>query len=102
MLLSLLPGGALALDHWGGAGSMRGDDYLPRLPVNRPAQRHFLDGVPLAYPVHGDASFKEPCLAVVYEDGTRIARLAFQEDRATNPDGRPTLELDFTDSVHGL
>src|SRR5690349_9657199 len=79
MLLSIGPSGALLLDHWGGGGlslapddSPRGDDFSPRPPRNRPSHAAFLDGVPLAFPVYGDPSFKEPCLAVVYADGTRI------------------------------
>ncbi len=103
MLLSLTPGGALVLDHWGAdGGSARGEDYLPRRPSNWPWDRAFLDGVPLAYPVYGDPTFKEPCLCLVYEDGTRVARLAFREDRIVKLKGRPTLELLFVDSVHDL
>ena len=59
MLVSLQPDGALLLDHWGAVGdASRGDDYLPEPPTNRPSQRHFLDGVPLAYTVYGQPSLK--------------------------------------------
>jgi alpha-galactosidase len=104
MLLSLSPSGALLLDHWGGRGgeSERGDDYLPRPPRNRPSHRAFLDGAPLAFPLYGDPSFKEPCLAVVFEDGTRIVRLALQRDEIAETDGRPTLALTFEDPVYAL
>jgi alpha-galactosidase len=102
MLLSIAPGGALLLDHWGAnGGSPRAGDYLPRMPPNRPSQRHFLDGVPQAYPVYGEPAFKEPCLCVVYDDGTRIARLDFREDRVVESE-RPTLELFFVDPVYQL
>src|SRR5439155_21978081 len=103
MVLSLGPGGALLLDHWGPDGaSDRGDDYLPRPPRNRPSHRSFLDGVPQAFPVYGDPSFKEPCLCVVYEDGTRIARLELRDDDISEADGHPTLTLTFEDPVYHL
>jgi alpha-galactosidase len=103
MLLSLSSGGFLLLDHWGANGrAAKAVEYLPKTPTNRPAHRHFLDGVPLAYPVYGDPSFKEPCLCVVYDDGTRIARLEFQDDRIDSSNGRPTLELSFQDPVYDL
>jgi alpha-galactosidase len=103
MLLSLGPGDALLLDHWGSTGlSAVAEEYLPHTPPNRPSHRSFLDGVPLAYPLYGDPSFKEPCLCVVYEDGTRIVRLELQEDRVAEADGLPTLELSFADPVYHL
>ena len=103
MLLSLGPSGALLMDHGGAdGGSERGDEYLPRPPRNRPSHREFLDGVPLAYPVHGDPSFKEPCLAAVFADGTRTIRLGLRDDQIGEQDGRPTLTLSFEDPVHGL
>ena len=62
----------------------------------------FLDGLPLAYPVAGEASFKEPCLVVSRADGSRVTRLAFVEDRSgrRRPDG--VLELVFRDPLIGL
>jgi alpha-galactosidase len=103
MVLSLTDGGALLLDHWGAWGeSERGDDYLPRPPRNRPSHRAFLDGVPQAFTTYGEPSFKEPCLAVVFEDGTRIVRLAVRDDEIAEIDGRPTLELTFEDPVYRL
>ena len=103
MLLSLREDGALILDHWGAGGaSERGDDYLPRPPQNRPSHRAFLDGVPLAFPVHGDPSFKEPCLAVMFADGTRTVRLALRDDEIVERDGHPTLTLTFEDPVQQL
>jgi alpha-galactosidase len=82
MLLSFHPSGALLLDHWGaGTVAERGDDYLPRPPRNRPSHAAFLDGVPQAFPVYGDPSFKEPCLSAVYADGTRIVRLTVRNDQ---------------------
>src|SRR4051794_710492 len=102
MLLSLHPSGALLMDHWGGGGDLdaaaRGADYLPRPPRNRPSHGAFLDGVPLAFPVQGDPAFKEPCLAVVYADGTRLVRLALRDDQI---DG-PALTLTFEDPVYHL
>jgi len=103
MVLSLGPGGALLLDHWGPDGaSDRGDDYLPRPPRNRPSHRSFLDGVPQAFTIHGEPSFKEPCLGVVFEDGTRIARLELRDDNVGETDGRPTVTLTFEDPVYHL
>src|SRR4051812_40551649 len=99
MVLSLSQrgeGGALLLDHWGAdGGSDLGDDYLSQLPRNRSSQQGFLDGVPQVFPIYGDPSFKEPCLGVVFEDGTRIVRLALKADDISEPDGRPTLTLTF-------
>jgi alpha-galactosidase len=101
LLLSLSPSGALLIDHWGARGeSDQGDDYLPRPPRNRPSHRAFLDGVPLAFPVHGDPSFKEPCLAVVFADGTRTVRLALRGDQIDERDRR--LTLTFEDPVQRL
>ena len=98
MLLSLGPSGALLMDHWGAGGfsdgqgvslPVRGDDFLPRPPRNRPSHATFLDGVPQAYPISGDPSFKEPCLGVVYADGARIARLELRKDRITSNPSPP-------------
>src|SRR3712207_4669746 len=100
MLVSVGDRGALLLDHWGAGGrSEQGDDFLPRPPRNRPSHRAFLDGVPLAYPFYGDPAFKEPCLAVVYADGTRVVQLAFRADDITEQDGRPALTLSFVDAA---
>jgi alpha-galactosidase len=102
-------GDTLLLDHWGADGaSDQGDDYLPSLPRNRSTHRQFLDGVPQVFPVYGDPSFKEPCLAVVFEDGMRIVRLALTADEIAEPaepaepDRRPTLTLTFEDPVYRL
>ena len=51
------------------------------------AERTFIDGLPQAYPVHGDAAFIEPCLVVAREDGERGVRLSFVEDRIVRRDG---------------
>ena len=103
IVLSLNPDDVLLLDHWGGrGGAARRDDYLPQAVGNRQSLRSFLDGVPLAYPVYGDPSFKEPCLCAVYEDGTRAVRLGFREERVVEADGQPALELDFVDAGYGL
>src|SRR5207248_6780933 len=58
----------------------------------------FTDGQPLAYPVHGDASFVEPCLVVAGEDGSRGVRLRFVEDRIVEG----VLLLEFRDDLLGL
>ena len=76
--------GALLLDHWGAdGGSDRGDDYLSSLPRNRSSQQSFLDGVPQAFPIYGEPSFKEPCLA----RGVR----GWHPDRAAGAHGRRDL-----------
>jgi len=102
MVLSVGPDGALLLDHWGAAGGPQAEAYLPHALGNRPSEARFLDSVPLAYSVYGDPCFKEPCLCAVYADGVRIVRLMFQEDRVIEQDGRPVLELAFTDPVYRL
>src|SRR3712207_1025202 len=103
MLVSVGARGALLLDHWGAVSlSEQGDDFHPRPPRNRPSHRAFLDGVPLAYPVYGDPAFKEPCLAVVYADGTRVVQLAFRDDDIAEVRGRPALTLSFVDTAYGL
>ena len=99
MLLSLADGGALTLDHWGGdGGDVGGDGYLPHTPWNRPSQAHFLDGVPLAYSVHGDRAFKEPGLVVVRADGSSVSRLSLREDHVEDD----VLRLVFEDPGSGL
>ncbi|MGX7826140.1 alpha-galactosidase [Actinokineospora sp. 24-640] len=99
MLLSVRDGSALLLDHWGGdGGGLSGDAYLPDIPWNRPSQAGFLDGVPVAYTVHGDPAFKEPGLVVSRQDGTSVTQLSFRDDHI---DG-DTLTLSFTDAATGL
>jgi alpha-galactosidase len=98
MALSLGSSDALLLDHWGAAAHAADPAaYLARPQAIRPSQRVFLDGQPLAYPVYGDPTFKEPCLAVVYADGARVANLAFREARVGS-----SLELVFVDEPYGL
>lgn len=95
MIVSATDSGALVLDHWGGdGGNLAGDAYLPRRPVNRPSQAHFLDGIPLAYSAHGDPAYKEPGLLVVHPDGSSITRLAWRDDRVEDD----TLVLTFEDA----
>jgi alpha-galactosidase len=69
---------------------------------NRNSERVFVDGLPLAYPIHGDASFMEPCLVVSRADGSRGVRLQFVEDRVSDADGKSILELVFRDELIGL
>lgn len=103
MLVSVTGGGALLLDHWGGKGqALDGDAYLPRPPKNRPSRREFLDGVPLAYAVHGEPSFKEPCLYVAYPDGSRGTRLALRDDRIDEAARSADLTLVFADELTDL
>lgn len=101
MVVSVTDTGALLLDHWGGDGgdgADAGDAYLPCRPANRPSQAHFLDGVPLAYSVHGDPAFKEPGLVVVHPDGSATTRLVWRDDHV---DGA-TLTLVLADETVGL
>ena len=82
VLLCLGPADALLLPYWGAYGQTdEPSDYLPARTGNRSAERAFVDGLPLAYPTHGEASFMEPCLVVSRADGSREARLEFVEDR---------------------
>src|SRR5260370_932114 len=82
-----------------GGGADRRADCLPQVPGNRQSKRDFTDGQPVAYPVFGEASFKEPCLVVSAEDGARGVRLRFVEDREREIDGWPGLELLFRDDL---
>jgi alpha-galactosidase len=102
MLLSVTGEGSLLLDHWGGANPVHGENYLPPTPANRRSQQHFLDGVPQAYTFYGEPAFKEPCMCVVYADGSRIVRLTLTGDRITERDGTPALVLTLTDPRYGL
>jgi alpha-galactosidase len=96
MLLCLGADDSLYVPHWGSrAASQRAADYLPQVPINRPSEATFFDGQPLAYPVYGMPTFKDPCLVVATEDGARGVRLEFVDDRAS-PD---TLELEFRDPL---
>ena len=71
-VLQLADDDTLLLPYWGPNGTTDdASEYLPVLPWNRNSQREFVDGLPLAYPVFGEASFKEPCLVVAREDGSR-------------------------------
>src|SRR5262249_35686987 len=80
----------------------RATEYLVHPQGNRPSQREFLDGRPVAYPVYGDATFKEVCLVVARANGLRECRLSFVEDRIADVDGYPMLELVFSDEAIGL
>src|SRR5438067_5811274 len=105
VLLCSGPQGTLLLPYWGATGyTDQPGDYLPRRLGDMPAERTFIDGLPQAYPVHGDAAFIEPCLVVAREDGSRGVRLAFVEDRVSDEDadGRVVLELVFRDELIGL
>ena len=89
--------------YWGGHGvSDNPADYPSVSAWNRRSEREFVDGFPLAYPVFGEASFKEPCLVVSRSDGSRVIRLEFVEDRLREVDGRPVLDLVFRDDLLGL
>src|SRR5579864_5995058 len=103
VLLCLGANDALLLPYWGASGqSARAADYLLHPQGNRPSHRAFLDGQPVAYPVYGDALFKEVCLVVTRPDGSRETRLSFVEDRAKTVDGHPVLDLVFVDDLAGL
>jgi len=103
VVLSLGPNDALMLPYWGPHGhTPHAADYLPYRSGNRPTERLFLDGLPLAYPVFGEASFKEPCLVVSRADGSRVTRLEFVDDRIREGDGCTILELVFRDGLIGL
>ncbi|MFN8472312.1 MAG: alpha-galactosidase [Anaerolineae bacterium] len=100
MGLSIGPHERLQLDHWG-ERLVRAEDY--RALSHTFAAASFgpeLDHTPLAYPVFGDPTFKEPALAVTYHDGVRAADLRFVT--ANIADDAPTLELVFEDAVYGL
>jgi len=103
-LLSLGANDAPLLLHWGANGhTQQAADYLSHGAGNRSSERQFLDGLPLAYPVFGEASFKEPCLVVSRKDGSRATRLEFVEDRIVDGGaGERILELVFRDDLVGL
>jgi alpha-galactosidase len=101
--LCLGPDGTLLLPFWGASGHTENpSDYLPPRLGDKPSERTFIDGLPQAYPVHGDAAFVEPCLVVAREDGARGVRLAFVEDRVLDEDQKSVLELVFRDELTGL
>jgi alpha-galactosidase len=103
VVLSLGANDALLLSYWGANGhTQHAADYLPYRSDNRSSERLFLDGLPVAYPVHGEASFKEPCLVVSREDGSRVTRLEFVEDRIRDEGGTVSLEAVFRDALTGL
>lgn len=105
MLVSITAdGGPLVLDHWGAAtGDVRGDEILGHARTRRAGHLAEFDGVPLAYPTHGDPVFKEPCLAAIYHDGTRAVRLTFRADRVTTTAaGDPVLEIELEDPAYQL
>ncbi|MBV8714964.1 MAG: alpha-galactosidase [Chloroflexi bacterium] len=103
VLLCLGANDALLLPYWGRSGGTdRPTDYVLHPQGNRPSHREFLDGQPVAYPVYGDALFKEVCLVVARPDGSRDTRLSFVEDRVENVDGHPVLDLVFQDELVGL
>ena len=99
VLLRLGADHALFLPYWGpnGGADLLSDD-VGGLPRNRPSQAGFQDGQPLAYPVYGSPSFKEPCLVVSRSDGARGPRLGFVEDHVADT----VLELVFRDEVLDL
>src|SRR5690242_11572163 len=93
VLLCLGANDALMLPYWGPTGeSDRPADFLLHPQGNRPSQRAFLDGQPVAYPVYGDALFKEVCLVAARPDGSRDTRLSFVDDRLETVDGQPVLD----------
>jgi len=103
ILLCLDAEGTLLLPSWGANGRTENPaDYLPYSQANRPSQRAFLDGAPVAYPVYGDPLFKEVCLVVARPDGARETRLSFVEDHVLEIDGHPALELLFRDHLTEL
>src|SRR5579859_2148640 len=103
VLLCLGANDALLLPYWGAGGQSESiSDYLLHPQGNRPSQRAFLDGQPVAYPVYGDALFKEVCLVIVRPDGSRDTRLSFVEDRAQHIDGQAVLDLVFADELVGV
>jgi alpha-galactosidase len=103
VVLSLAADDSLLLPYWGADGlTDQPTDYLLARPAHRSSEREFVDGLPLAYPVAGEASFKEPCLVVSRTDGSRIVRLEFVEDRIHTVDDRPVLDLQFRDRLLNL
>jgi alpha-galactosidase len=89
----------LYLPYWGPrSGPDLLEGALADLPRNRPSQAGFQDGQPLAYPVYGSPTFKEPCLVATRADGARGPRLSFVADRLADN----ALELEFFDAVFGL
>ena len=103
VLLCLGADDVLLLPYWGPHGqTARSDDYVLHPQGNRPSQRAFLDGQPVAYPVYGDPLFKEVCLVVARSDGSRETRLSFVEDRMLEIDGHPALDIVFEDRPIGL
>jgi len=103
VLLCLGPEDVLLLPFWGASGgTAEAADYLLHPQGNRPSQREFVDGQPTAYPVNGDPLYKEVCLVVGRPDGSREIRLCYVEDRITEIDGYPALELVFEDELIGL
>jgi len=101
--LCLGPEDTLLLPYWGASGqTTAAADYLPERMGNRPSERAFVDGLPLAYPSHGEASFVEPCLMVSRADGSRGVRLEFVADRVSAVGGRAVLELVFIDRLLDL
>jgi alpha-galactosidase len=103
VLLRLGTDDALLQPYWGPHGlTTHPSDYLLHRQGSRPSQRTFLDGQPVAYPVYGDPLFKEVCLVVARSGGFRESHLSFTEDRVTDIDGFPALDLVFDDPLTGL
>jgi alpha-galactosidase len=103
VLLCLGPSDALLIPYWGPSRpGTRAAGYLLHPPGNTSSERDFLDGLPAAYPVYGDALFKEVCLVASRADGRRDARFHFVEDVVVEVDGYPTLDLVFEDAAIGL
>ncbi len=102
MGLAIGPHGRLQINHWG--------ERLTRVEDYRALSRAFavatfgpeLDHTPLAYPVFGDPTFKEPALQVTYHDGVRAADFGFVEAVEGGMEEAPALELVFEDAVYGL
>src|ERR1700716_3853329 len=109
MVLCLGLHDTLQLPYWGANGQTDvPGDYVggpgQRNEESRSVERTFIDGLPQAYPVHGDAAVIEPCLVVAREDGARGVRLDFVEDRISHPGENrgAVLELVFRDPLTGL
>jgi alpha-galactosidase len=99
LALALDEHGFLHVVHWGASGrSTRLDDYLPPAARSGQIAAGMLDGRPLAFPVYGDPTYKEPCLALS-RDGHRESRFEFAEDQVLETERGPLLELSFRDRL---
>ena len=102
MALSIGPHGRLQLDHWGERLASPEDYQALSHAFSIATFGPMLDQVPLAYPVYGDPTFKEPALQVTYHDGVRAANLRFLEAKVSDGDDGGTLDLVFEDPVYTL